>query len=152
MIMKHLSAVVILAASFLGTVAVTSASAQIARDGNYYEETRTGSCSAGAVCELQFTAVPQLILFSKINCFITAAGGALYAATFEIRDASGAGGPSRRREFLQFPPASTIGTTNYYSFVSPTDFLISASKFPVIEGFISSGSGFIECKITGRLQ
>jgi hypothetical protein len=150
MIMKHLSALV-LAAGFLGTVAVTSASAQVARDQSYYEEVRVGNCSIGN-CALEFSTVPQLILFSKVNCFVAVTGGILYAVVFEIRDVSGATSPTRRREFLQFPSASTVASTNYYNFVNPTDFMVSAPRLPVVEAFLSGGNnGSIECKITGRL-
>jgi hypothetical protein len=149
--MNRLSALVLLAASFLGTV--TSASAQIARDGSYYEETRAGNCASNVGCILEFSPVPQLILFSKINCLANNTGnGFIYALAFEIRDVSG--GASRRREFLPIPTPVFLGgpsSTNVYSFMSPTDFMVSASKFPVIEGSVIGG-GTIECKITGRLQ
>jgi hypothetical protein len=148
--MKHLSTLVLLAAGFLG--AVTSASAQVARDGNFYEEVRSQNCpSSPQSCTMEFSAVPQLILFSKINCVINPNGGALYGIAFEIRDISG--GPTRRREFLPIPTPVMQSGTPYYSITTPTDFMVSASKFPAIEIFITIQTGiFMECKITGRLQ
>jgi hypothetical protein len=151
--MKHVSALVLLAAGFLGTV--TSASAQVARDGNFYEEVTFVNCpSSSSGCTLQFSAVPQLILFSKINCFIGMPNAAVYAVAFEIRDVSG--GPTRRRELLPIPaPVDRGSGLSAYSIMTPTDFMVSASKFPVIEAFFTAaitGTGFFECKITGRLQ
>jgi hypothetical protein len=149
--MKHLSAFVLLAAGFLGTVAVTPASAQVARDGNFYEEVKFANCGTTTACQLEFSATPQLILFSKVSCLMFVASSAMYAAILEIRDVSG--GATRRREALQFPAPVAVGTTNNYSFVIPTDFMVSASKFPVIEIFQTGASApYLECKITGRLQ
>jgi hypothetical protein len=149
MIMKRLSALVLLAAGFLG--AVTSASAQVARDGNFYEEVRGINCSNATTCTLEFSAVPQLILFSKINCLITISGGIMYTVDSAIRDVSGSG--ERRREFLPVPASIVIGSLNTYSLVSATDFMVSASKLPTITAFFTNtSSGTMECKITGRLQ
>jgi hypothetical protein len=148
--MKRLSALVLLAAGFLGIAAATSASAQVARDGNYYEEVKPVNCNAND-CILEFSATPQLILFSKINCLISTPNAALYGIAFEIRDASG--GSPRRREFLPIPTPVATSNGPYYNFATPTDFMVSASRFPVIEVFITAvTNAFMECKITGRLQ
>jgi hypothetical protein len=147
--MKRFSAFVLLAAGFLGTV--TSASAQIARDQSYYEETKVASCNASG-CTLEFSAVPQLILFSKINCYVAVPQAtAVYALSFQVRDISN--GSSRRREFLPVPISVIFNNLNIYTSVIPTDFMVSASRFPVIFGFTdaSAAGGTIECKITGRL-
>jgi hypothetical protein len=151
--MKILSAVILLAAGFLGMVATAPASAQIAQDGNFYEEVKSFTCGGGGSCQLEFSAVPQLILFSKINCFISVQGATLSATSFSIRDVSG--GTPRRRELLPVPLGiDRGGGVSWYFFTVPTDFMVSAARFPLITSTFSGSAvgSLIECKITARLQ
>jgi hypothetical protein len=154
--MRNIRFIVVVASIVLGNLGSTGMlSAQVATNGQYYEEVKAATCGNG--CLIEFTPTPASgprINFSKVNCFFANMTAGVVYLYFGVRDSSGAS--SRRIEYL---PISQYQTTNggaglrFYTILAPTDMLFAPGRIPVIGGGTDGTvSGSLNCKITGHFE
>jgi hypothetical protein len=154
--MKNIRFIVVVSSIVLVNLASTGRlSAQVATNGNYYEEVKSASCGNG--CLIEFTPTPASgprVNFTKVNCFFANINASVVFLYFGVRDSSGA--TSRRIEYLPIGPyQTTLGGSGlrFYTILAPTDMLFAPGKIPVIyAGTDGTVSGSLNCKITGRFE
>jgi hypothetical protein len=113
---------------------------------DYYEDSAFVSCASES-CHLDFSAVPQNTLITKVNCVVRG-NEALREIRFGVKKPAGL----LRYEYLPVPAPAIAGGTQWYSILAPTDFLFGAGAIPSIHSVLISDAtgGLLDCKITGR--
>lgn len=151
--MQHFRFLALALCVMTGVCSATPGAAQVTINGNYYEETKSASCSISE-CVIEFTPPTSRVRFTKINCLVSSLPTDLLAFSFGVRDS--ANGTMRRIEFLPFGNPATGPTGNrFYTVLAPSDFLFAPGKIPTAYGTRVLGStsgGYIHCKLTGHVE
>lgn len=127
-------------------------SAQPVISGTYYEENAGINCSVGN-CELQFTATPSKVLFTRLECSFLNFPTQIYLVDLSVRDTP-TGGDRRTSVLALGPPITTTGGNRYYTMNASLEFMFAPSRIPNLRTFTDGPNidASVQCKLTGRIQ